>query len=496
MVQVRRSTIVDAPVEEVWRTLRDFNGHERWHPAIAVSAIEQGRGAAEVGAVRAFALRDGARLRERLLHLSDRDRTFTYCIVESPIPLLDYVATVRLKPVTDGRRTYWEWSSRFRAPPGQEGRLAALVAEDIYEAGFAALKARFGGAPSTSILRIVRAGDGAPPAAFPAPQPATAEAAVMTAYGGPEVLEWREVPLPPPGPGEVRLRHTAVGVNYIDVYCRSGYMTFVPPGGVPGLEAAGVIEDVGPNVDGLAPGDRVAYACPPAGAYATRRTMAADLLVPLPDDMDDVTAAALLLKGMTAEYLLHRVHAVKEGDVVLVHAAAGGVGQLLCQWASHLGATVIGTVGSMEKERIARRAGAAYVIRYRDEDFAARVQEITGGRGADVVYDAVGRDTFQKSYEALAVRGHLVSFGQASGDIGPVAIAAFAGKSATVSRPSFPDYAGTRAQVQAITANLFRAWERGIVDPGRITTLPLREVAEAHRRLEARATAGALVLLP
>lgn len=483
MIRLRESTIIDAPLETVWALLRDFNGHDRWHPAVVSSRIEQGRASDEVGAVRRFSLASGGELRERLLRLSERDHSFTYCIVEAPLPLIDYVATVRLAPVTDGNRTFWEWSSSFAAPPGREDELAALVAKDIYRAGFAAVRRRLGDGPQVET-----------PVVHVDPRPVPTEAVVVSRHGGPEVLEMRTLEAPAPRAGEVRLRHTAIGVNFIDVYCRSGYFDLVPPGGVPGMEAAGVVEAVGPGVRGLSPGDRVAYACAPPGAYCRHRTMAADLLVPLPDDVPDEVAAAILLKGAAAEFLLHRVHRVKEGDIVLVHAAAGGIGQMLCRWAGTLGATVIGTVGSAEKESIARAAGCAYVIRYREEDFAARALDITGGRGVDVVYDAVGRDTFLKSYEALAVRGHLVSYGQASGDIGPVEIARFAGKSATVSRPNYGHYMGTPAQVLPTATAVFTAWRQGILRPDGTTRLPLADAAEAHRLLESRATSGPLVL--
>lgn len=506
MVAVRKSTIIDAPIDAVWRFLRDFNGHERWHPAVAASRIEDGRDVDEVACVRAFRLEDGAALREQLLSLSDRDRAFSYCIVESPVPLLGYVATVRLKPVTDGARTFWEWSSRFDAPVGREGELAELVGEAIYEAGFDAVKRHFGQA-------VMRRGRAAPAqqanstvmrAATPSQMtPVTtaggaidAQAMVVRRHGGPEEMTWERVSVPSPGPGELRIRHTAIGVNYIDVYCRTGYFPLLVPPGVPGMEAAGVVLDIGPGVNGIRPGDRVAYACPPVGAYAEIRTMPADLVVPLPDDIGDETAAAVMLKGMSAEFLLHRVHAVKEGDVVLVHAAAGGVGTLLCQWARRLGATVIGTVSSEEKARIARAHGCAYPIVYTSEDFVAKVREITGGRGCDVVYDAVGRDTIARSIDCLAVLGHLVSYGQASGDIGAIDVAGLAARSARISRPNFGHYTDTPTKVRGITDRLFEAVRRGElrVEIGR--RLALRDAADAHRALEARETVGSTILLP
>jgi len=505
MVAIRKSTIIDAPVDEVWRFLRDFNAHDRWHPAVAASLIEDSRDPDEVACVRSFRLQDGAALREQLLSLSDRDRSFSYCILDAPIPLVGYVATVRLKPVTDGARTFWEWSSRFAAPAERAEELARLVGEDIYEAGFDAVKQHFG--QTVGRRSRLPSGTARPPAAVAvqhvvaAPAPAAggaieAHAVVIRRHGGPEVLGWETVSVPPPGPGELRLRHTAIGVNYIDVYCRTGYFTMIEPPGVPGMEGAGVVLDVGPGVNGILPGDRVAYACPPVGAYAEARTMPAELVVVLPDDIADETAAAGLLKGMSAEFLLHRVHPVKEGDVVLVHAAAGGVGTLLCQWARRLGATVIGTVSTTEKARIARANGCAYPIVYTEEDFVAKVMEITGDRGCDVVYDAVGRDTISRSIECLAVLGHLVSYGQASGPIGPIDVAGLAAKSATISRPNFGHYTDTPAKVRAITDRLFDAIRCGDIRIEIGRRYKLQDAAEAHRALEARETTGSLILLP
>jgi len=493
VIQVRRSTIIDAPIDEVWAILRDFNGHERWHPAVAESRIEDGRASDEAGCVRRFRLTDGGELREQLLTLSDRDRRFSYCILDAPIPLIDYVANVSLKPVTDGNRTFWEWSSSFAAPEDRAAELAALVGDGIYEAGFAAIRGLFGQAQpmGSSTLRtrpaVTTMGDH---------RPMDGGAVVIERYGGPEVLRWQRMTAMPPGPGEVRIQHTAIGLNYIDVYTRTGYYPLVQPPGIPGMEAAGIVLDIGPGVHGLMPGDRVAYACPPPGAYVEIRTMKADLVVPLPDDLSDRVAAAVMLKGMSAEFLLHRVAQVREGDTVLVHAAAGGVGQLLCQWARHIGATVIGTVGSLDKAKIARDAGCAYPILYRETDFVERVMEITEGRGCAVVYDAVGADTFLKSYEALSVRGHLVSYGQASGPIPSIDIAAFVGKSATVSRPNFGHYTGTPAEVRSICDRLFRALATGVLHVQIGQEFPLREAAEAHRALENRRTTGSTILIP
>ena len=488
MVRVSRSTIIDAPIEAVWQVLRDFNAHADWHPAVAESRIEEGRAPDQAGAVRRFRLAAGGELREQLLALDDRRHRLTYCILDAPLALLGYVATIELKPVTDGQRTFWSWRSDFAAPPAEAPALTRLVAEDIYEAGFDAVKRHFGqGAP------MRRRGVVAPAVASGASVPG--QAIVLERHGGPEVLRWQEIAAPPPGPGELRLRQSAVGVNYIDVYCRTGYFPLLQPGGVPGMEGAGVVLDVGAGVEGFAPGDRVAYAGPPLGAYATVRTLAADLVVPLPDSLDERLAAAVMLKGLTAEFLLHRVAPVREGDTILVQAAAGGVGSLLCQWASALGVTVIGTVGSAEKARLALASGCAHAIVYREVDFPQRVLELTGGKGVGIVYDAVGRDSLAQCFRCLAERGHIVSYGQASGPLDPLDVAALASKSATVSRPNYGHYAGTRAQVAPGSRRLFAALERGIVRPAIGLSLPLQDAAEAHRRLEARETTGSTVLM-
>jgi NADPH:quinone reductase len=494
MVKVVRSTIIDAPIDEVWQLLRDFNQHDSWHPAVAVSRIEERRSADEVGCVRDFALAAGGAIREQLLSLSDRDYSFTYCILDAPLPLDGYVATVRLKPVTDGNRTFWHWQSEFKPPPDREVELARMVGEDIYEAGFSAIRAIIA-RQKAEASRPSKPGF-VPAAAWAPGRAVDCGAVVLARHGGPEVLEWRRVAVPPPGPGEVRLEQTAIGVNFIDVYCRTGYFDLVPPGGVPGIEGAGIVSDVGAGVRDVVAGDRVGYAGPPPGSYAEMRTIPARLLVRLPSELDDITAAAVLLKGMTAEFLLHRVARVKEGDIVLVHAAAGGTGQLLCQWARGLGATVIGTVGSGDKAPIARDAGCEHPIVYTEENFVARCREITAGRGVDIVFDAVGRDTFLQSYEALAINGHLVSFGQASGDAAPVDVASFAAKSATVSRPNFAHFTDTPEKLRSITDNVFRAVRTGVLRPGRPTTFPLARAADAHRLLASRRSTGALVLLP
>jgi NADPH:quinone reductase-like Zn-dependent oxidoreductase len=309
-------------------------------------------------------------------------------------------------------------------------------------------------------------------------------------------MEMRTVRVEAPGPGEVRIRQTAIGVNFIDVYMRNGSFDLIRPPAVPGMEAVGTVESIGPDVASLKPGDRVGYACAPPGAYTTMRTMNAEMVFPLPDFLSDEAAAAMLLKGISASFLLHDVYVVKRGDVVLVHAAAGGVGSILCRWAAALGATVIGTTSSAVKAEQARQGGCAHVILYTQEDFAEAVMRLTAGRGADVVYDGVGNDTFEISVRALALRGHLVSFGHASGDVGVHSIDKLASRSVTLSRPNYDHYSDTEAKLMTQTDRLFAALRAGAIVAKRPTSYRLAEASVAHADLETRKTMGSLVLIP
>ena len=314
--------------------------------------------------------------------------------------------------------------------------------------------------------------------------------------GGPEVLRMDEVGLSSPGPGEIRVRHTAIGLNYIDTYHRSGLYPLPLPSGI-GMEAAGVVEEAGSGVSGLAVGDRVAYASPPPGSYSEARLIAAANVVRIPDAVSDRDAAAMMLKGLTTQYLIRQIYRVGPDDTILVHAAAGGVGLILCQWASSLGATVIGTVGSPEKAELARANGCDHPILYRDEDFVARVREITGGEGLPVVYDSIGRDTFPASLDCLRQRGTFVSFGQASGPIPPVDLGIFAQKgSLFFTRPTLFNYAGTPESLRAMSEDLFAAVSSGAVKISIDQTFPLADARAAHEALEGRRTTGSTVLLP
>ena len=314
--------------------------------------------------------------------------------------------------------------------------------------------------------------------------------------GGPEVLTWEDVESGEPGPGEVRLRQTAVGLNFIDVYQRTGLYPIETLPAAIGMEAAGIIEATGEGVCGFQANDRVAYAMG-LGAYAEERVIATDRLVKLPDGVDDHQAAAMMLQGMTAFYLLRRTYPVKAGETILVYAAAGGVGLILCQWAKHLGANVIGCVGSHEKAELARAYGCDHTILYRDEDIAARVREITNGNGVPVSYDSIGKATFESSIDSLAPFGMLVSFGNASGPVEPFNPGILAAKgSLYFTRPTLATHTATRELLDECANKLFAIVSSGQVKINVGQTYPLAETAQAHRDLEARKTLGSTVLVP
>lgn len=315
-------------------------------------------------------------------------------------------------------------------------------------------------------------------------------------YGGPEKMVWEEVPLPAPKPGEALVRHRAVGLNFIDVYFRTGlYKAPTLPATI-GMEAAGVVEAVGEGVTNVAPGDRVAYATAPIGAYAEARTIKADRLVRLPEAIPFEQAAAMMLQGMTACFLLTRTYPVKAGQTILIHAAAGGVGLIMVQWAKHLGCTVIGCVGNEEKAELARSHGADHVV-IGIETLPERVKEITGGAMLPVVFDSVGRDTFLTSLDCLAPYGMMVSYGNASGPVSIPDIGVLAAKgSLYLTRPTLATYTAKREDLEAMATALFDVVAKGVVKIRVNQTFPLKDAAEAHRALEGRKTTGSTVLVP
>jgi NADPH:quinone reductase len=483
--KVVRSTVIDAPIERVWAVLRDFNSHDQWHQAIQASRIEGNERSDQVGCVRNFTLKDGNHIREQLLTLSDTEYKSTYCIVDATLPLQRYVATVSLKRVTDGNRTFWHWESTFATPVGMERALAELVANGVYETGFENLRAylRQGG-------DLQNQGSTPTPSAMPLP----ARKVVVKRYGAAEVLVAEDALAAAPGDGEVRIRHRAIGVNFMDIYLRKGWIpAMFPLPGVLGLEGAGSVLDVGPSVNGLLPGDRVAYLSPAMGAYSTVNTVVASAVIRLPPGIEVETAAALLLKGITVDYVLHDLGRVGPGSRLLVHAAAGGVGLLVCAWAKSLGATVIGTVSSEEKARVAREHGCDQVIVTRDYRFAEAVQRACGG--ADVVIDGLGDAARDENFAALARRGHWISLGQATGPMAPMPADMLVTKSLTYSRPVVFDYVANHAELTRRAQRVWDALESGAIKLPPIERYPLEAAAQAHTRLESRGTMGALILI-
>jgi NADPH2:quinone reductase len=316
------------------------------------------------------------------------------------------------------------------------------------------------------------------------------------ASGGPEVLQWEDVPTPEPGPGEALLQHEAIGLNYIDIYFRSGMYKLPSFPGIIGMEASGVVSAIGPGVTDVVVGDRVAYSSAPIGAYARKRVIAANRLVRLPDSIDFTTAAAMMMKGMTAQYLLRRTYPVHPGDTILVHAAAGGVGLILCQWARHLGATVIGVVSTEQKAELARAHGATHVL-VGYANLAAEVKRLTGGAMVPVAYDSIGRDTFIASLDSLAPLGMMVSYGAASGPIPPFDLSVLGAKgSLFLTRPSLASYTAKRADLEATANDLFSVVTAGAVTIEVNQTFPLSDARAAHIALESRQTTGSTVLIP
>ncbi|MEO7497924.1 MAG: quinone oxidoreductase [Massilia sp.] len=314
--------------------------------------------------------------------------------------------------------------------------------------------------------------------------------------GGPEVLQYVDVEVGEPGPGEARVRHAAIGLNFIDVYFRTGLYPQPLPNGL-GKEGAGVVEAIGPGVTEVAVGDRVAYAGGPNGAYAEVRNMPASFLLRLPDDISFETGAAMMLQGLTVQYLLNLTYQVKPGDTILFHAAAGGVGLIACQWARAIGANLIGTVGSEQKASLAREAGAAHVINYNTENFVERVLDITKGAKVPVVYDSIGKDTFTGSLDCLRPRGLMVSFGNASGPVPPFTLNELASRgSLFITRPSLFSYAASRPELEAMAADLFQMVSSGKVNIEIHQTYALADAGQAQKNLESRRTTGSTVLLP
>ncbi len=495
--RIVRSTIIDAPIDRVWAVLRDFNSHDQWHDVVDASRIEAQRRSDEVGCVRSFTLKDGSFIREQLLALDDREHRSSYCIVEATVPLERYVATLTLKPVTDGNRTFWHWESSFATPPGREAELRDMVAQGVYEAGFANLRRHL---ERGGDLAAQARSEGRSAQPLPRALPLPARRVVLHRYGDADVLEVDDSEAEAPGPGEVRVRQRAVGVNFIDVYLRRGWIpAMLPLPGALGMEAAGSVIDVGEGVTDLVPGDRIAYLCPQPGAYANVRTVPAQHVVRLPAEINDDIAAALLLKGCTADLLVRDLGRVERGTRVLVHAAAGALGLLVVSLAKSHGAVVIGTVSSENKARIARDHGCDHVIVTGNGGasagpvFADAVQRLGG---AQLIVDGLGGPAFDENLRALARGGHWISVGQAGGALPALSPDALVAKSATFSRPVIFDHVATREQLMRRASRVWADLASGAMARPMIERHALEAAAQAHRRLESRDRIGAIVLVP
>jgi NADPH:quinone reductase-like Zn-dependent oxidoreductase len=492
-VNVIQSAVIDAPIDRVWAVLRDFNSHEQWHPAVAGSRMENDIAGDVVGGVRRFSLSDGAELREQLLSHSDREYSFTYCILDSPLPLFDYMATVRLKPVTDGNQTFWDWRSQFRAPDDRATELENRVGRQIFEAGFGGLRTFLA--------------DQAAPSGPPLPEEAAAvattagdellpcRAVVATTAGGPEVMSLSDVTISAPGPRQVRIRQTAISVNYLDLQHRRGIVAGFDFPGTPGMEGVGQIIDVGPQVNGLFPGDRVAYMSRTPGSYTEIRCIDADVCIPLPDGVSD-NDASTFLKGVTAALLLSRVFGAAPGATILIQAVSGGVGHLLSQWAKSMDLTVLGTVSTAEKARFSRDCGCDYPIVVTDgTSLAADVMRITNGRGVNYWVQSSGTHGLDAAVACLARCGHCAVIGDRDGQSIPLDVNILKQRSLTVSAPVCFDYFDDRSYLHRLVHQLFAKIQNRTIIPA-IETFPLSMASEAHHRIESRQTMGAVVLTP
>jgi len=492
-ISVIRSAVIDAPIERVWDVLRDFSSHGQWHPAVAHSSMENDAGGDVVGGVRRFSLTDGAELREQLLRHSDREHIVTSCILDSRLPLIDYVATIRLRPVTDGDQTFWDWRAQFRAPDNRAAELKDFVGRQICEAGFTG-------------LRTFLAAPAARPA-MPAPEAETAEtaaavsellasqAAVVEAFGGPEVLSLHEMTVPAPGPRQVRIRQTAVAVNYRDIKQRRGIAAGFDLPGTPGMEGVGEIIDVGGQVNGLFPGDRVAYMGRTPGAYAGIRCVDAEDCILLPEGVSDPQASSLL-KGVTAALLLSRVFRAAPGATILIQSVAGGIGHLLSQWAKSMDLTVIGTVSTAEKAKFSRSRGCDHPIVLADDMLLTdEVMRITNGRGVDYWVHSSGAHGFENALACLASGGHCAVIGDREEQTIPLDVQNLMKRSLTVSAPVCFDYLADRSYLQRLAHQLFTKIQNRTIIPV-VEAFPLSRAAEAHQFLESRQNMGAVVLLP
>jgi len=492
-IKVIQSAVIDAPIDRVWAVLRDFNSHDQWHPAVAGSRMENDVAGDVVGGVRRFSLSDGAELREQLLSHNDREYTFTYCILDSPLPLFDYMATVRLKPVTDGNQTFWDWRSQFRAPHDRAAELKNLVGRQIYEAGFGGLRTFL--ADQTAAPRPAAPEEAAAVTAVAGGEHLPSRVVVAAAAGGPEVMSLSDVTVSAPGPQQVRIRQSAIAVNYLDLKHRRGVAAGIDFPGTPGMEGVGEIIDVGEQVNGIFPGDRVAYMSRTPGAYADIRCIDADACIPLPDNISDINASTLL-KGVTTALLLSRVFRSAPGAMIMIQSISGGMGHLLSQWAKSMDLIVIGTVSTIEKAKFSRGCGCDYpIVATDDSALATEVMRITNGRGVDYWVQSSGARGLDTAVACLTRCGHCAVIGDRDGQTIPIDVNVLKQRSLTVSAPVCFDYFEDRTYLQRLAHQLFAKIQNRVIIPT-IETFPLSRATEAHHRIESRQTMGSVVLIP
>jgi len=492
-VTVIRSAVIDAPIDRVWTVLRDFGSHRHWHPAVARSRMENDCDGDVVGGVRRYCLTDGTELREQLIWHSDREHAFSYCILDSPLPLFDYVATLRLKPVTDCNQTFCDWHMQFRAPDHRAAELEDLIGQKIGEAGFAGLR-RFLAGPN-ELLRPSSLQETTAPLAAAGGEDLPCKVLVVESAGGPEVMMLRDLTVSPPGPGQVRIRQTAIAVNFMDIQHRRGISPGFDLPGTPGVEGVGEIVDIGEQVNGLFAGDRIVCISRESGAYAEIRCVDAHACIPLPGGVSDIDAS-ILLKGLMAGLLLSRVFRAVPGATILIQAVSGGLGHLLSQWAKSMDLTVVGTVSTAEKARFSRDHGCDYPMVVADEaSMEAEVMRVTKGRGVDYWVHSTGARGLDSALACLSRYGHCAVIGDRDGQPISVDVNLLKRRSLTVSAPVCFDYFDDRSYLHRLAHQLFAKIQNRSILPA-VESFPLSQASKAHRRIETRQTKGAVALTP
>ena len=491
-VEVIRSAVIDAPLDRVWAVLRDFGGHYRWHPEVTDCQVENDLDGDVVGCVRHYHLDDQTEIREQLLRHSDLDRSYTYAVLDSPLPLFDNVTTLSLRSVTDTGRTFLYWTARFRTVKARAEELKSLVGRRIFEAGLTGLRSFLAEGEKPSVRPEPEIGG---PALVAAGEPLPGQAIFIEQAGGPEVMALRGGSVPAPEAGQVRIRQKAVAVNFIDVRYRQGAAPDHHLPGTPGLEGVGEIIDGGGQVSGLFPGDRVAWISRNPGAYADVLLVEAGDCVPLPDGVSDAEASTLL-KGLTVGMLLGRIFRAAPGTTILIESAAGGLGHILCQWARSLDMLVIGTVSTEAKARFARDLGCTNPLvqaeagQVRDE-----IMRLTNGRGVDfVIHD--GRSlALDEAVSCLARFGHLAAIGEDQRQDQTLDLDRLKGRSLTVSAHRCLDYAEDPLYRQRSAHQYFTKLQSRAIVPV-VKEYPLSQAGEAHEFLESRQNMGAVTLIP